>query len=101
MTRNYLLRDVSPLGEGTTDVLLADGIIAAIGAGAEAQAQDPVIINGSGLVLLPGLVDLHTHLRVPERTVSASSRPGSRRCVWRSTRPGSRIRPLPLMITGS
>ena len=33
VTRNYLLRDVSPLGEGTTDVLLADGVIAAIGAG--------------------------------------------------------------------
>ena len=39
--------------------------------------------------------------RVPERTVSASSRPGSRRCVCRSTRPGSRTRPLPLMITAS
>lgn len=78
MTRNYLLRDVSPLGEGTTDVLLADGIIAAIGADAEAQAQDPVIINGSGLVLLPGLVDLHTHLREPGREDAETVRSGTR-----------------------
>lgn len=78
MTRNYLLRDVSPLGEGTTDVLLADGIIAAIGADAEAQAKDPVIINGSGLVLLPGLVDLHTHLREPGREDAETVRSGTR-----------------------
>ena len=32
--RTYLIRDVSPLGDGTTDVLLADGVIAAIGADA-------------------------------------------------------------------
>ncbi|KQR16183.1 dihydroorotase [Cellulomonas sp. Leaf334] len=79
MTRNYLLRDVSPLGEGTTDVLLADGVIAAIGADAEAQAgADAVIINGSGLVLLPGLVDLHTHLREPGREDAETVRSGTR-----------------------
>ncbi len=36
--RTYLLRDVSPLGDGTTDVLLADGVIAAIGADAAQSA---------------------------------------------------------------
>ncbi|WP_456788491.1 dihydroorotase [Cellulomonas sp. P5_C5] len=79
MTKNYLLRDVSPLGEGTTDVLLADGVIAAIGADAEPQAgPDAVIINGSGLVLLPGLVDLHTHLREPGREDAETVRSGTR-----------------------
>ncbi|KQY25117.1 dihydroorotase [Cellulomonas sp. Root485] len=79
MTRNYLLRDVSPLGEGTTDVLLAGGVIAAIGADAEPQAgPDPVIINGSGLILLPGLVDLHTHLREPGREDAETVRSGTR-----------------------
>ncbi|KQY44057.1 dihydroorotase [Cellulomonas sp. Root137] len=79
MTRNYLLRDVSPLGDGTTDVLLADGVIAAIGPDAEAQAgPDPVIINGSGLILLPGLVDLHTHLREPGREDAETVRSGTR-----------------------
>ncbi|NUU17672.1 dihydroorotase [Cellulomonas humilata] len=79
MTRNYLLRDVSPLGDGTTDVLLADGVIAAIGPDAEKQAgADPVIINGSGLILLPGLVDLHTHLREPGREDAETVRSGTR-----------------------
>ncbi|WP_315095244.1 dihydroorotase [uncultured Cellulomonas sp.] len=79
MTRNYLLRDVSPLGDGTTDVLLADGVIAAIGEDAERLAgDDAVIINGSGLILLPGLVDLHTHLREPGREDAETVRSGTR-----------------------
>jgi dihydroorotase len=77
--RTYLLRDVSPLGDGTTDVLLADGLIAAIGPDAEAKAgDDPVIIDGRGLVLLPGLVDLHTHLREPGREDAETVRSGTR-----------------------
>lgn len=79
MTRNYLLRDVSPLGDGTTDVLLADGVIEAIGEDAERLADDDaVIINGSGLILLPGLVDLHTHLREPGREDAETVRSGTR-----------------------
>lgn len=62
----YLLRDVSPLGEGRTDVLLADGVIAAMGEHLTAP-DDAVVIDGRSLVLLPGLVDLHTHLREPGR----------------------------------
>jgi dihydroorotase len=79
VTRNYLLLDVSPLGDGATDVLLADGVIAAIGADARAQAgPDPVVIAGAGLVLLPGLVDLHTHLREPGREDAETVRTGTR-----------------------
>ncbi|AEI12290.1 dihydroorotase [Cellulomonas gilvus] len=62
----YLLRDVSPLGEGRTDVLLANGVIAAMGEHLTAP-DDAVVIDGRSLVLLPGLVDLHTHLREPGR----------------------------------
>ncbi|MBO3085562.1 dihydroorotase [Cellulomonas fengjieae] len=79
MTRKYLLRDVSPLGDGTTDVLLADGVIAAIGGDAESLAgDDAVVINGGGLILLPGLVDLHTHLREPGREDAETVRSGTR-----------------------
>lgn len=76
-TTTYVLRGVRPYGTDPVDVVLADGVVAAIGAPgtvevpegahevpaqATAQAGD-----SSGLVLLPGLVDLHTHLREPGR----------------------------------
>src|SRR5437763_17066647 len=44
-----------------TDVLIAGGLVAALG-GAPGDAER---IDCDGLVLAPGLVDLHTHLREP------------------------------------
>lgn len=45
------------------DLLLRDGVIAEIGTGLSAAGADR--IDAHGLVALPGLVDLHTHLREP------------------------------------
>ena len=54
-----------PGGHGVTDLLLADGTLTAIGAGlSHAGAQ---VLDAAGLIALPGLVDLHTHLREPGR----------------------------------
>jgi dihydroorotase len=76
---DYLLTDVSPLGEGRTDVLLSDGVIAALGADARDRAgDDAVTVDGDGLVLLPGLVDLHTHLREPGREDAETVASGTR-----------------------
>ena len=61
----YLLRGVAPLGGEATDVLLRDGVVA--GLGARLDAGDAVVVDAEGLVALPGLVDLHTHLREPGR----------------------------------
>ncbi|HKE70740.1 MAG TPA: dihydroorotase, partial [Nocardioidaceae bacterium] len=47
------------------DLLLRDGRIVAIGSGLD--AADATVIEADGLVALPGLVDLHTHLREPGR----------------------------------
>ncbi len=67
MSSSYLLAGVSPLGLGPADILLRDGVIAAIGTPGDLDAADAERIDGAGLVALPGLVDLHTHLREPGR----------------------------------
>ena len=61
-------RAVDPLAEldQTLDVLVKKGRISAIGSDLEAPARVRVV-EGKGLLLLPGLVDLHTHLRTPGR----------------------------------
>ncbi|MDP3711861.1 MAG: dihydroorotase [Mycobacteriales bacterium] len=63
---SWLIRDVVPYGEGpAVDVRVVDGRIAEIGPGL--SAGDSQSYAGAGAVLLPGLVDLHTHLREPGR----------------------------------
>jgi dihydroorotase len=69
----YVLRGVRPYGTDPVDVVLAGGVIAALGAPGTVEVPDGAVEiqaaggDGSGLVLLPGLVDLHTHLREPGR----------------------------------
>ncbi|MGQ0845505.1 MAG: dihydroorotase [Sporichthyaceae bacterium] len=62
---SYLIRGARPLGGDPTDLLLADGRIVEIGAGLSADGA--TVIEADGLIALPGLVDLHTHLREPGR----------------------------------
>ncbi len=61
----WLIRDVRPLGESAVDMLVRDGVVAEIGPGlSSAGAQ---VLDAAGLIALPGLVDLHAHLREPGR----------------------------------
>ncbi len=62
---NYLLTGARILGADPTDILLADGVVAAIGSGLDAGGAE--VVDATGLIALPGLVDLHTHLREPGR----------------------------------
>ncbi len=45
------------------DVLVQDGVIAAVGAGLEASGAD--VFDATGLVVAPGFIDMHVHLREP------------------------------------
>ncbi|MDY6953804.1 MAG: dihydroorotase, partial [Thermodesulfobacteriota bacterium] len=50
--------------DGVMDLLIEDGKIAAVGhEGGAPQAQH--VIDASGKVITPGLIDIHTHLREP------------------------------------
>ncbi|HWP51484.1 MAG TPA: dihydroorotase [Clostridia bacterium] len=49
-------------GRQTADLLIENGIIAKMGQGLSGEGE---VINAEGAFLLPGLVDLHCHLRDP------------------------------------
>ncbi|MFZ0120264.1 MAG: dihydroorotase [Pseudonocardiaceae bacterium] len=74
--RPLLVRGIRPYGEGDpVDLLVRDGVIAELGPhldGASAESFD-----GEGLVALPGLVDLHAHLREPGREDAETIATGS------------------------
>jgi dihydroorotase len=77
MPRPVLIKGVRLYGEGDpVDVLIADGQIAEIGTTLTA-GDDAEVIDATGQVLLPGLVDLHTHLREPGREYAEDIETGS------------------------
>jgi dihydroorotase len=66
----WLIRGARPLGGQPADILIDGHAIADVrvsGSGGSQPDQDVVVINGDGMIALPGLVDLHTHLREPGR----------------------------------
>lgn len=60
---SYLIRNAQILGGAPQDILIEDGVIRQIGIGLTDEAD--IDIDAHGLIVLPGLVDLHTHLREP------------------------------------
>jgi dihydroorotase len=67
---SYIIRGAALLGGDAVDLLLADGVVAEIGPALDItslDAGDAAEVDATGLVALPGLVDLHTHLREPGR----------------------------------
>ncbi|WP_188545007.1 dihydroorotase [Rhodococcoides trifolii] len=71
-----LLKGVLPYGEGDpVDVLLGDGVIVDIGADLDTDADDTV--DARGHILLPGFVDMHTHVREPGREDTETIESGS------------------------
>lgn len=72
----YLIKGASLLGEREADILIRDGLIAEVGADVSSPEAD--IIDAKGLIALPGLVDLHTHLREPGLEDAETVETGSR-----------------------
>ncbi len=74
-TGTWVIRNVRPLGGENVDVVISDGVISAIGPNA---GEGTPGIDAESRVLLPGLVDLHTHLREPGRKDAETVETGSR-----------------------
>ena len=75
---SLLIKGADLLGAGRQDVLISDGMITEIGSlkAAGTRTVDQTI-DANGLVALPGLVDLHTHLREPGREDAETIASGS------------------------
>ncbi|MFB9661420.1 dihydroorotase [Glycomyces mayteni] len=72
---DLLIKSADIVGKGRQDVLVRDGRVAEIGS---LTAKDAQTVDADGLVLLPGLVDLHTHLREPGREDAETVYSGTR-----------------------
>lgn len=56
-------RVVTPEGVATADVRIEDGRIAAVGTSLSGPGDE--VLNATGLEVLPGAIDVHTHVRLP------------------------------------
>ena len=61
--RSYLVQGASVMGHGAKDLAIRNGMF--VDPSDLSTASDVRVIDAAGLVALPGLVDLHTHLRQP------------------------------------
>ena len=73
---SWLLKGARILGAEPLDVRLEDGVIVDIGAGVSHGSA--TVVDADGLIALPGLVDLHTHLREPGREDAETVETGTR-----------------------
>ena len=72
----YLIKDVELANGEKVDIGIADGVITELSKNATKSYVN--ILDGSGCVALPGLVDLHTHLREPGREDAETVLTGTR-----------------------
>lgn len=70
--------DPSQSLDAKLDVLIEDGVIARVGKKLQSSGE---VIDASGLVVTPGFIDLHTHLREPGQEHKETIASGTRAAV--------------------
>ncbi len=75
---NARVIDPSQELDGKLDLLIEDGLIARVDKHIKASVET---IDGDGLTLVPGLIDLHTHLREPGQEHKETIATGTRAAV--------------------
>ena len=74
--QDFLIKNVT-LPDGTiSNIAIANGVISNVSKDSKVEAT--TTIDATGCVALPGLVDLHTHLREPGREDAETVLSGSR-----------------------
>ncbi len=76
--QTWFIASADLLGQGRSDLLVKDGRIVALGAEARDGADGARRIDADGLIALPGLVDMHTHLRQPGQEDAETIETGTR-----------------------
>ena len=80
LIKNGRVLDPTTKRDAVLDVLLDGEKIAAIGAGEEIsnRAKDAEIFDAAGLIVAPGFIDMHVHLREPGQESSETIETGTR-----------------------
>ena len=74
--------------DGPADVAVVDGVIKSVGPGAGEAffGENLRVLDATGMLVLPGLVDMHVHLREPgqeyKETVATGTRAASSSPAW-------------------
>jgi len=76
MAEEWLIKGASVTGGEPGDIHLKDGVVAQVGQDLDAPGAS--VLDAAGLIALPGLVDLHTHLREPGREDAETVETGTR-----------------------
>src|SRR3954463_2518711 len=76
LIKNGRVIDPASGRDGIADVLLDDGLIAGLGANLSATGAE--VFDATGLIVAPGFIDMHVHLREPGFEHSETIESGAR-----------------------
>ena len=65
-----------------TDIYIKDGVIAEVGKNEELGGVEMQVIDATGKIVAPGLVDMHVHLREPGQEYKEDIETGTRAAVY-------------------
>ena len=69
---------VDATGSRSADLLIQDGVISTVGSKVSSVPAGTIVLDASGCVVAPGLVDLHAHLRQPGNEEAETVESGAR-----------------------
>ena len=82
LIKNGHIIDPANSVDEVTDIFINDGVIAEIGSNPDLDGANIEIIDAKGMVVAPGLVDMHVHLREPGQEYKETIETGTLAAVY-------------------